>query len=252
MVKYNSRKGEKEIYMAMNSLFIDIVIIVASIIVGFLSGYFAVYAFNKFPSNWFYDQDENTYEIPISKDLKRVKSYPWKPALAMIFTLICIKLGIEEWQFAIPAIVAIWVITEIIIADRMYMIIPDQLIILLAVTGFGFIPFFDNFLTPLWGALLGLVPMMLIYLIGKFLFKKEVLGFGDVKLMSAIGFLLGPVGIIFTFMAGFIGSGSFYGIALLLKKIKLKDEEPLGPFIGIAAIIYLVFYKDLHMILNIV
>jgi len=238
--------------MEMNSLFINVLIIVVSIIVGFLSGYFAIYAFNKFPANWFYDYGENPEEQLILKELKRVKSYPWKPALAMIFTIICIKLGIEEWQFAIPAIVAIWVIVEIIIADRLYMIIPDQFVILLAVTGFGFIPFYDNFLSPLCGALLGLIPMMIIYIIGKLLFKKEIMGFGDVKLMAAIGFLLGPLGIIFTFITGFIGSGAYYGIALLMRKIKLKDEEPLGPFIGIAAILYLVFYKDLHMILNIV
>jgi leader peptidase (prepilin peptidase)/N-methyltransferase len=238
--------------MEINDLAVNILIIAASIIVGFLAGYFAVYAFNKFPSGWFCDYGEKPDPKLISKQTKRIRSYPWKPALAMIFTVICIKLGIEDWQFAIPAIVAIWVLVEIVIADRMYMIIPDQFIILLAVTGFGFIPFYDNFMEPVWGAVLGVAPMMLIYLIGKLLFKKEIMGFGDVKLMGAIGFLLGPFGIIFTFIIGFISSGSFFGVALLMKKINMKDEEPLGPFLGIAAILYLVFYKDLHMFLNIV
>lgn len=238
--------------METDNLTVKFLIVAASIIVGFLAGYFAVYAFNQFPSGWFCDYGEEPGQKLISKEAKRVRSYPWKPALAMIFTVICIKLGIEDWQFAIPAIVAIWVIVEIIIADRLYMIIPDQFIILLAVTGFGFIPFYDNFMEPIWGALLGMAPMMLIYLIGKLLFKKEIMGFGDVKLMAAIGFLLGPVGILFTFIIGFISSGSFFGVALLMKKIKMKDEEPLGPFLGIAAILYLVFYKDLHMFLNIV
>lgn len=238
--------------MEINNLTVDILIIAVSIIVGFLAGYFAVYAFNKFPAVWFCDYGEKPDQKLISKEAKRVRSYPWKPALAMIFTVICIKLGIEDWQFAIPAIIAIWVIVEIIIADRLYMIIPDQFIILLAVTGFGFIPFYDNFLEPVWGALLGLAPMILIYLIGKLLFKKEIMGFGDVKLMAALGFLLGPFGILFTFIIGFISSGAFFGVALLMKKVKLKDEEPLGPFLGMAAILYLVFYKDLHMFLNIV
>ncbi|HZK87935.1 MAG TPA: A24 family peptidase [Anaerovoracaceae bacterium] len=244
--------------MEINNMAVDILIIAISIIVGFLAGYFAVYAFNKFPGGWFCDYGESTIkddeddEKFIIREGKRVRSYPWKPALAMIFTVICIKLGIEDWQFAIPAIIAIWVLVEIIIADRLYMIIPDQFIILLAVTGFGFIPFYDNFLTPVWGALLGLAPMILIYLIGKLLFRKEIMGFGDVKLMTAIGFLLGPIGVLFTFIIGFISSGAFFGIALLMKKVKLKDEEPLGPFLGIAAILYLVFYKDLHMFLNIV
>ncbi len=238
--------------MEINDLTIDILIIAVSLIVGFLSGYFAVYAFNKFPEIWFCDYGEKPDQNLVSEETKRMRSYPWKPALAMIFTVICIKLGMEDWQFAIPAIIAIWVIVQIIIADRLYMIIPDQFIILLAVTGFGFIPFYDDFLQPVWGTLLGLAPMILIYVIGKLLFKKEVMGFGDVKLMAALGFLLGPFGILFTFIAGFISSGAFFGAALLLKKIKIKDEEPLGPFLGIAAILYLVFYKDLHMFLNII
>ncbi len=238
--------------MEINDLTMDILIIAASVAVGFLAGYFAVYAFNKFPAIWFCEYGEKPDKKMLSEEAQRIRSYPWKPALAMIFTVICIKLGIENWQFAIPAIIAIWVIVEIIIADKLYMIIPDQFIILLAVTGFGFIPFYDNFLAPIWGTLLGLAPMILIYLIGKLFFKKEIMGFGDVKLMAALGFLLGPFGIIFTFIVGFISSGAFFGIALLLKKIKIKDEEPLGPFLGIAAILYLVFYKDLHMFLNIV
>jgi len=238
--------------METNELIIDILIIAVSMAVGFLAGYFAVYAFNKFPAVWFCEYGEKPDQKLAADDAKRIRSYPWKPALAMIFTVICIKLGIEDWQFAIPAIIAIWVIVEIIIADRLYMIIPDQFIILLAVTGFGFIPFYDNFMEPVWGALLGLAPMILIYLIGKLFFKKEIMGFGDVKLMAALGFLLGPTGIMFTFIAGFLGSGAFFGVALLLKKIKIKDEEPLGPFLGMAAILYLVFYKDLHMFLNIV
>ena len=128
----------------------------------------------------------------------------------------------------------------------------STVILLLAVSGFGFIPFYDNFMEPVWGALIGLAPMVLNYLIGKLLVKIEIMGFGDVKLMAALGFLLGPFGIVFTFITGFISSGAFFGVALLLKKIKLKDEEPLGPFLGMAAILYLVFYKDLHMLLNIV
>lgn len=238
--------------METNELTVILFTVASAIIVGFLAGYFAIFAFNKFPSTWFCDYGEKPDQKFIQKNEKRVKSYPWKPALAMIFTVICIKLGMEDWQFAIPAIVAIWVLVEIIIADKLYMIIPDQFIILLAVTGFGFIPFYDHFMEPLWGALLGMVPMLLIYLIGKLLFRKEIMGFGDVKLMTAIGFLLGPFGILFTFIVGFLGSGAFFGVALLLKKIKMKDEEPLGPFLGIAAILYLIFYNDLHMFVNIV
>lgn len=238
--------------MEMNQPILDVFIILVSVIIGFLGGYFAIFAFNKLPANWFCEYGEVPDAKLFPENGKRINSYPWKPALAMLFTVISIKLGMEDWQFAIPAVIAIWILVEIILSDKVYMIIPDQFVMLLAITGFGFIPFYGSFLQPVWGACLGLIPMMLVYLMGKLLFKKEIMGFGDVKLMTAIGFLLGPGGVIFTFVAGFLGSGLFFGVALLLKKVRWKDEEPLGPFLGIAAIVYLIFYKDLHMFLNIV
>jgi len=57
--------------------------------------------------------------------------------------------------------------------------------------------------------LLGLIPMMLIYGIGRLVSKDEVMGFGDVKLMAALGFILGPAGILFTLAAGFLASGIY-------------------------------------------
>lgn len=236
----------------MENLMKDMVIIIISIVFGFFAGHGAIYAFNKFPVTWFCDYGEEP-----SKELKnagtvRMKSYPWKMALSMIFAVISIKLGVENWQLAIPSMIAIWVIVEIMMADRLYMIIPDQLVMLLAITGFGFVPFYRDLYTPLLGALLGIVPMLFIFLTGKAFFKKEIMGFGDVKLMGALGFLLGPPGVLFVFTAGFLASGIFYGTGLILKKIRLEDEGPLGPFLGGGAILYLVFYKDLQFFVNIV
>jgi len=236
----------------MENIMKDVMIIFIGIIFGFLAGHATIYAFNKFPVTWFCEYGEPPSEKLKEAGNARMKSHPWKMAFSMLFTVIAIKLGIENWQLAIPAVIAIWIVVEIIIADRLYMIIPDQLVMLLAITGFGFVPFYDSLYTPLLGALLGIVPMLSIFTIGKIVFKKEVMGFGDVKLMGALGFLLGPPGIFFVFTAGFLMSGFFFGIALLLKKIKMTDEEPLGPFLGAAAILYLVFYKDLQFFLNIV
>ena len=230
----------------------NIFIIVISLIFGFVAGHGAIYAFNKFPAKWFCDYGEEPPEELNIQGKIRMKSHPWKMALSMIFAVIAIKLGMENWQLAIPSVIAIWVIVEIMMADRLYMIIPDQLVMLLALTGFGFVPFYEDLYTPLLGALLGFAPLLSLFLMGKMVFKKEVVGFGDVKLMGALGFLIGPSGIIFVFTAGFLMSGIFYGMGLLLGKIKLKDEGPLGPFLGGGAILYLVFYKDLQFFLNIV
>ena len=236
----------------MNSMFQQILILGLCLPIGIFAGHFAVYAFNRLPEKWFCDYGEEPGKKLVSHGEKRIKSHPWKWSLSMAFTLIAIKLGMENWQWGIPALIAIWILVEIMFSDRQYLIIPDQFVAMLAITGFGFIPFHVDILEPVWGMLLGLVPMLLIYSLGRLLYGKEIMGFGDVKLMGAIGFLAGPAGAVFTFATGFLASGLFYGAGILMRKIHLKDEEPLGPFLALAAIIYLIFYKDLQGMINIV
>ena len=72
------------------------------------------------------------------------------------------------------------------------------------------------------------------------------------KLMAALGFILGPAGILFTLAAGFLASGIYYGTLLMMRKLRLRDEGPLGPFLAGAAILYLLLYKDLHLILSVI
>lgn len=238
--------------MEIGNIFIEITVLLLCIVLGVFAGYSSVYCFNKLPEKWVLDYDQKPSEVFGNAERPRMKSYPWKPGLSMIFILILVKLMFENWQMGIPATLAIWIIIEIIFSDKIYKIIPDQLVILLALTGFGFVPTYKSFFQPILGIGVGILPMLIIYFLGKIIFKKEVLGFGDVKLMAAIGFLLGAEGVVFTFVTAFLTSGLYFAIALLMKKIKLNDEEPLGPFIGLAAITYLVFYNDLHMFLNIV
>ena len=236
----------------MDSLLQKILLLLISPPLGILAGHFAIYAFNTLPAKWFCDVGEEPGEKLVSQGNKRIRSHPWKWTLSMFFTAALMKWLLEDWQWALPALAAIWIIVEIILSDKQYMIIPDQFLLLLLLTGFGFVPYYDTLWTPFLGLGAGLLPMLLIYGTGKLLFRKDIMGFGDVKFMAAIGFLTGPYGVLFTFVVGFISSGIFFGIGILLRKIHLKDEEPLGPFLGAAAILFLIFYKDLHMYLNIV
>jgi len=38
----------------------------------------------------------------------------------------------------------------------------------------------------------------------------------------------------------------------MMRKLRLRDEGPLGPFLAGAAILYLLLYKDLHLILSVI
>ena len=80
---------------------------------------------------------------------------------------------------------------------------------------------------------------------GDFL-KKEIIGFGDIKLVSGIGFYFGYSGIynliIFhniIFILGFL----FLIPILFLKKIKKEEEVPFAPCICLGAVIYKFFVE---------
>ena len=219
-----------------------LIILGASVVVGILAGNGAVFVFNRIPAAWLCDYREEPSAELLRKDVQRVKSVPWKAVFSMFFVLAAIKLAVVDWQYALAALAALWLLLIIAIADWKYMIIPDQFVALLAITAFGFIPFLSSFLAPLWGALIGAGCMLLIGLTGKLMFKKEALGFGDVKLFAAVGLLCGPYGTVAVLIGSSFLSCAAYAIGLLRGKIKRTDAQPLGPYIAISTALYLLFF----------
>ncbi|MEW5758781.1 MAG: prepilin peptidase [Candidatus Omnitrophota bacterium] len=131
--------------------------------------------------------------------------------------------------------------------DIEHRIIPDEISIGGVVVGFlialilAFIkktPFIilDSFL----GIIIGGGVIYLTGMLGDFLFKKESMGGGDVKLLAAIGAFLGWKKALLSFFIAPV-FGAIIGIVVL---IKYKDHYiPYGPFLSIGAIIAL-FWGD--------
>ncbi len=71
--------------------------------------------------------------------------------------------------------------------------------------------------------------------------KKEAMGFGDVKLLGAIGAFFGPVAVLFTvIVSSFVGA--FVGGLLILRgKAKLGGftAVPYGPFLAIGTVVWM-------------
>jgi len=88
------------------------------------------------------------------------------------------------------------------------------------------------------GALAGGVSIYLTGRIGKILFKKDAMGFGDVKFLAMIGSLLGCKKVMLIFLlAPFLGMP--FGLVL---KIKYKLETiPYGPYLSLAALIVMLW-----------
>ena len=87
------------------------------------------------------------------------------------------------------------------------------------------------------GMLAGGGIFLLITLIGGAIYGKEAMGFGDVKLMGALGLYFGLSNIIAITLVSFL-IGAILSVILLATRIKKMDEYiPFGPFIVLGTFI---------------
>jgi leader peptidase (prepilin peptidase)/N-methyltransferase len=74
-------------------------------------------------------------------------------------------------------------------------------------------------------------------------FPREAMGLGDVKLVAAIGSFVGWQGILFTIAAASFLGAAFGITAIALGKRERSAKIPFGPYLAMAAVIYL-FWGD--------
>lgn len=83
--------------------------------------------------------------------------------------------------------------------------------------------------------------------ITSYVFPREAMGFGDVKLMGAIGAFFGWPAVLFTVMISSV-IGSLVGILLILaKKLEWQSRIPYGPYIAVACVIWMLGGRDWWM-----
>ena len=135
------------------------------------------------------------------------------------------------------SIVFISMLLIIIISDYQTMIIPDSILIVFSaiLIVLKYFMYDINMIgESLLAALCSFILMLSIKIFGDFLFKKESMGGGDIKLLANFGFVLGfPLSIVSIFLAAIIA----LPISLIILKIKKTHEIPFGPFLAISAII---------------
>ncbi len=165
---------------------------------------------------------------------------------------------------------ALWILLQISLSDQKFRIIPDQHIIFLAILSLVFIlpdflhlwagmPEFcrihETFLSPILGVLAGGGFLWLWGILGRLLYKKDTVGFGDVKLLAVLGLITGPSGAIFILWISALGVIFLFGIRSLTGKLRRKipavgtgadtvpkgfpkNELPLAPAITAAWILW--------------
>ena len=127
----------------------------------------------------------------------------------------------------------------VLVSDVNYFIIPDEIILVYSVL-FLVLQLANggvrNLLYHLCVAVFLFFIMYLTMLLGEFLFKKESLGGGDVKLLFLFGLVLDPLGGVLTI---FLGSMIALPISLIVLVKNKTNMIPFGPFLVLA---FLVIY----------
>ena len=205
--------------------------------------------------------------------------YPFVELLTGALFLAC-------WlHFPGPVAVVGWVFVSCLVCatfiDLDHMIIPDVFTL-----GLGVVGVFLSLLVPalhgqqsdffalaslragalsLQGLLVGSGLVLWIALLAEFVFKKEAMGFGDVKFVGAIGAFLGWQGAVTSVFGGAVVGTLWFIVALVWQKIAgnspapaaLKAETPegeptaigfgaqvpFGPMLAIAAALHFLFFR---------
>ena len=89
----------------------------------------------------------------------------------------------------------------------------------------------------LLGALLGAGSIWIVGQMGKLLFRKEAMGFGDVKFMAMVGAVLGARGVLLTFFIACL-LGSLFGLGKYAV-VRRMGYVPFGPFLAGGALVLL-------------
>ena len=141
-------------------------------------------------------------------------------------------------RFFLIAIGAIML--AIFVADLETFIIPDELVGAGIVVGVMKALYQHQFATYIYGALIGVGFLWFVRIIGAKFYRKEVLGFGDVKLGAVLGLFLGTPGIIAALFLSYL-LGAIISLALIGLKIKkITDLIPFGPFLVLGGILVMI------------
>lgn len=164
-----------------------------------------------------------------------------------------ISLDLFKYMALVPMLISAFCI------DLKLQIIPNRLTLTIFETGliFTFLNTILNtglgittFTNSILGMLVGGGIFLLITVIGGIIAGKEAMGFGDVKLMGALGLFLGWINIIIVSVIAFLLAAIISIGILIFRKKGFNDYIPFGPFIVIATLI--VIFTPFDLLLTIV
>ncbi|HYA53062.1 MAG TPA: prepilin peptidase [Streptosporangiaceae bacterium] len=153
-------------------------------------------------------------------------------AVALIWAGMAYRYGLG--LVALRGAILFTILLGIAMTDARHYLIPDEfslgglvLGVALSLPG-GFVEIGRG----LVGALIGFVVLWLVGVTGKWVFKEDAMGGGDIKMMAMVGAFVGWQGVLLTiFLGALLGSLVFVPLAL----IQRKRLVPFGVFLAVGA-----------------
>jgi len=141
-----------------------------------------------------------------------------------------------------------WILIALTLIDLKKQLLPDNMTLPLLWAGISlsFFDIFTDLTSSVIGAIAGYLILWSVYQLFKLLTKKEGMGFGDFKLLAALGAWMG-----FSYLPQIIlvssVVGSITGISMLLiGKTKQQQPIPFGPYLAIAGWIALLWGETIN------
>lgn len=161
---------------------------------------------------------------------------------AVLYMALLYKFGntdiikLSMYLFLTPMLLSAFII------DYKIQIIPNRLNLTMFEIGLAFVFIYGMTnlsisIDMLLGMLAGGGIFLLITLVGGFIAGKEAMGFGDVKLMGALGLYFGLASITAISIMAFLFGAIISIVLMIIKKNKIDSYIPFGPFIVVSAFI---------------
>lgn len=205
------------------------------------------YVYNVFPETWLQDYDFN----PKAKDVRLARRMKFLPhTLFVMVSLMLLFFAafylnksflLDRDVFHILLMLTpLLPFTLIVVSDKLNRIIPDQLVIAVALCAvYGFLAdglegsfwissqsaWYANPLNRILGAFIGAGLLWGIGIIGSWISGQESMGFGDIKLIFVCGLLSGAYGLVFVIFFSFILGGIFAVPLYIAKRRRIRAEE---------------------------
>ena len=210
-------------------------------ILGLLVGMFVNLVNQNLPEH------KEIFSIQVIKEFIKTsnKNYTLMIITCILYIALLRVIGMEDILELLQFLVLTPMLISAFYIDYKLQIIPNRLTITMLEAGvvFSFLRGINNLniAVEMWlGMLLGVSIFLALTYLGNLVFRKETMGFGDVKLMGALGLFFGWRNIIAITIISFL-IAAVYSVYLIIKT-KVKKEEtaefiPFGPFIVLSAFV---------------